>query len=718
MRKQFIFFLILTFSGMLSAQQEKLFTLDELIPGGKQYTTFYPRIPVQFQWNGNSLVAIENDSVWLIENLGRTSRKKWILTFKEIEEGLEQSGEKVRSLTFSSEGSTGVQFHTSDGIGLFDLERKIHQAYFRYPEQSVNHVLSPDHTCLAYTKENNLYVADIQGKEWAVTTEDNEGIVHGQAVHRNEFGITGGIFWSPNGKKMAFYRMDETMVSDCPLVDASARVAEVKKSKYPMAGMTSHVVTIGVFDTITKETIWLKTGKPDDHYLTNIAWSPDGRALYLAELNREQNRMQLNRYDAVTGELDRMLFEERHPKYVEPEQPVRFVRKRDDQFIWQSERNGYNHLYLYDTSGKLLKQLTDGIWEVTEVIGFDEKGENLYFISTRPSPLDRHIYSVTLKSGRITQHTTLPGIHSATLSPSGRYLTDRFSAHDVPGRIDLIDTRSGKSTLLSSAKNSFEGYSMPTVELGTVKAADGVSDLYYRLIKPDGFDTSKKYPVVVYVYGGPHSQMVNNRWRYGSGGWETYMAQKGYIVFVMDNRGTAYRGLDFENVTHRQLGVVEAEDQMKGVEFLRSLPYVDSKRMGIHGWSYGGFMTINMLLRYPGVFSAGVAGGPVIDWKYYEVMYGERYMDTPQENPKGYEESSLLNKADRLQSRLLMIHGDEDPTVVLQHSLQFLKASIGAGTHPDFFLYPGHGHNMTGHDRVHLHEHITRYFEDFLRQDR
>jgi dipeptidyl-peptidase-4 len=237
------------------------------------------------------------------------------------------------------------------------------------------------------------------------------------------------------------------------------------------------------------------------------------------------------------------------------------------------------------------------------------------------------------------------------------------------------------------------------------------------MIKPAGFDAAKKYPVAVYVYGGPHSQMVSNRWRYGSGGWETHMAQKGYIVFVMDNRGTAYRGLDFENVTHRQLGVVEAEDQMKGVAFLQSLPYVDSERMGIHGWSYGGFMTINMLLRYPEVFKVGVAGGPVIDWKYYEVMYGERYMDTPAENPKGYEESSLLNKATQLRSRLLIIHGDEDPTVVMQHSLQFIKASIAAGTHPDLFLYPGHGHNMMGRDRVHLHRHITRYFDDFIPQD-
>ncbi|HOT65620.1 MAG TPA: prolyl oligopeptidase family serine peptidase, partial [Dysgonamonadaceae bacterium] len=371
--------------------------------------------------------------------------------------------------------------------------------------------------------------------------------------------------------------------------------------------------------------------------------------------------------------------------------------------------------YLYDISGKLLKQLTHGEWEVTEVTGFDAKGENLFFESTRPTPMDRHLYAIHLNSGQMQQLTTESGMHSGTISISGKYLIDRFSSSNNPGKIALIDIKNSKTTLLNSAKNPFQDYNIPTVESGTIKAADNETDLYYRLVKPYDFDPSKKYPTIIYVYGGPHSQMVQNRWRYGSGGWEMYMAQRGYLVFVMDNRGTSYRGDEFEKATFRHLGVEEAEDQMKGVEFLKSLPYVDTDRLGIHGWSFGGFMTINMLLRNPDVFKAGVAGGPVIDWKYYEVMYGERYMDTPQENPDGYRESSLLNKADQLKSRLLIIHGDEDPTVVWQNSLQFLKSCIQNGTHPDYFIYPGHEHNMMGHDRVHLHEHITRYFDDFCK---
>ncbi len=669
MQKNILLILLLSFASTICAQQDKQFTLDELIPGGKEFYKYYPRTAEQFYWQGDSLLQINGDSVFYVEKPFSSRNKEFLFSRSTNEERAKQ---------------------------LFDSE-------------------SYNMPFTAFNKENNLFIKDRNGNEIAISDEKEKGIVFGKAVHRDEFGIDRGVFWSPNGKKLAFYRMDETMVTDYPIVDISTRIATEKSIKYPMAGEQSHEVTIGVYDTETEKTIYLKTGEPKDRYFTNVAWSPDGKYIYIAELNREQNHMKLNRYDVFSGELDKTLFEETHPKYVEPQNPVLFVKNNDNQFIWQSQRDGYNHLYLYDTSGKLVKQLTKGDWEVTDILGFDEKGKTLYFVSTNPTPMDRHIYSVDIKSGKMVRHTSASGVHSGMLSKSGRYIIDRYSAHNNPGKIELIDTRKGKTIELASAQNPFEGYNIPTIETGTIKAADNQTDLYYRMIKPANFDSTKKHPVAVYVYGGPHSQMVQNRWQYGLRGWELYMAQKGYIVFVMDNRGTSYRGADFENVIHRQIGVEEAKDQMRGVEFLKSLPYVDADRMGIHGWSYGGFMTITMLLNYPDVFKVGVAGGPVIDWKYYEVMYGERYMDTPQENPDGYKETSLLNKADKLKSRLLIIQGDEDPVVLMQHSLQFLKACIDAGTHPDFFIYPGHEHNMMGIDRVHLHEHITRYFDDFCR---
>ncbi len=710
-----LFMLASFFAVTLTAQQTKEFTLEELIPGGQHFGRFYPRIPTQYQWYGDQLMELRNDSVWIIGDPAKPDKKQLFLTFDKIGAKHESLNKKISHLSFPANGKPTVQVHTWNGLGLFDMEKMELKAFFTFPEKSKNHRLSPDYSYLAYTIDNNLFIRNSNGEEKVITNEKDRGIVCGQSVHRDEFGINNGIFWSPDGKKLAFYRMDETMVTDYPLVDISARVAEPKPIKYPMAGMTSHQVTIGVYDTTTGQTIFLKTGEPDDHYLTNIAWSPDASSVYVAELNRGQDHMKMDRYKAATGNLDQTLFEETDPKYVEPEHPVLFAdNSNGNQFIWQSRRDGYNHLYLYDRSGKLIRQLTHGTWEVTELIGIDKRGEKLYFISTHPTPIERHLYSVELKNGRITRLSSQPGMHSGAISHSGRYLIDRFSAHDNPGVVNLIDTRKGKPILLATANNPFEGIEMPSVESGSIKAADDKTDLYYRLVKPAGFNPSKTYPVAVYVYGGPHSQMVNNRWLYGSGGWETYMAQKGYLVFVMDNRGTSYRGAAFEQVTHRQLGVEESKDQKKGVDFLHSLPYVDKERIGIHGWSYGGFMTINMLLRYPGLFKVGVAGGPVIDWMYYEVMYGERYMDLPAENTEGYLETSLLNKADQLKDRLLIIHGDEDPTVVMQHSLQFLKACIKAGTHPDFFVYPGHGHNMMGRDRVHLHEHITRYFDDFI----
>jgi len=669
MQKNIPFILLLSFASTICAQQDKQFTLDELIPGGKEFYKYYPRTAEQFYWQGDSLLQVNGDSVFYVEKPFSSRNKEFLFSRSADEERVNQ---------------------------LFDSE-------------------SYNMPFTAFNKENNLFIKDKNGNEIAISDEKEKGIVYGKAVHRDEFGIDGGVFWSPNGKKLAFYRMDETMVTDYPIVDVSTRIATEKSIKYPMAGEQSHEVTIGVYDTETEKTNYLKTGEPKDRYFTNVAWSPDGSYIYVAELNREQNHMKLNRYDALSGELDKTLFEETHPKYVEPQNPVLFVKNNDNQFIWQSQRDGYNHLYLYDTSGKLVKQLTKGDWEVTGILGFDEKGKTIYFVSTNPTPMDRHIYSVDLKSGKMERHTSASGVHSGMLSKSGRYIINQYSAHDNPGKIELIDTRNEKTVTLASAKNPFEGYNIPTIETGTIKAADNQTDLHYRMIKPANFDSTKKHPVAVYVYGGPHSQMVQNRWQYGLRGWELYMAQKGYIVFVMDNRGTSYRGADFENVIHRQVGVEEAKDQMRGVEFLKSLPYVDADRMGIHGWSYGGFMTITMLLNYPDVFKVGVAGGPVIDWKYYEVMYGERYMDTLQENPNGYKETSLLNKADKLKSRLLIIQGDEDPVVLMQHSLQFLKACIDAGTHPDFFIYPGHEHNMMGVDRVHLHEHITRYFDDFCR---
>jgi dipeptidyl peptidase IV len=534
------------------------------------------------------------------------------------------------------------------------------------------------------------------------------------------------MFWSPKGSALAFYRMDERMVTAYPLVNIDTRCATPVPHKYPMAGMKSHEVTVGVYQVATGQTVWLETGLPKEKYLTNIAWSPDEKSIYIAELNREQNEMHLVRYSALTGKKEADLFTETDRCYVEPQHPVLFLPNDPDKFIWQSEVDGYNHLYLYDTTGKELRKLTGGEWVVTKVLGFSKDGNKVIFEGTAPHPvspnmqgtgMQRYIWETDLRTNDIMNCLSWKvGVHRWLLSPSGEYAIDQVSSPSTPRDIDLVRVKDAKviSTLLS-APDPFKSYRMPQIKVGYILAADGKTRLNYRLTLPPDLDETKKYPTIVYIYGGPHAQLVTGDWQNGARGWDLYMAQRGYVMFSVDSRGSANRGHAFESVIHRNLGINEMADQVKGVEFLKSLPYVDADRIGVHGWSYGGFMTTNLMLTYPEIFKVGVAGGPVIDWSNYEIMYGERYMDRPQDNPEGYKNANLKLKAGNLKGHLLMIHGDIDPVVVWQHSLGFLKACVEADTYPDYFVYPRHEHNVTGKDRPHLHEKITRYFDDYLK---
>ena len=568
-------------------------------------------------------------------------------------------------------------------------------------------------------KDGNLYV---EGK--LVEKGDGYNIVLGESVHRNEFGIDGGLFWSPKRSRLAFYRMDQSMVVDYPLVNTKAREAEPKPIKYPMAGMKSHEVTVGVWDTKTEKLVYLDTRKDTtvherEMYLTNIAWSPDEKYVFIAKINREQNHMWLEQYDAVSGKLVKVLFEEENPRYVEPCEPMIFTPK-GDQFLWYSMRDGYKHLYLYNLDGKLVKQVTKGEYEVEGFIKFDKKGENIFIYANKDNLAGRDAYRVNLKKGTMEcltmQENGLHGTHSIVLNDNCSTWVDVWSSVDMPIRADLRDLKHKKALYtFYTAENPLKDYAMPGVKLGTIKAADGTTDLYYRLITPPNMEKGKKYPTLVYVYGGPHSQLVTDSWLAGGNLYFMFLAQQGYVVFTVDNRGTDNRGFEFESCTHRHLGEIEMADQMEGVKFLKSLPYVDENRMGVEGWSFGGFMTITMKLAHPEVFKVGCAGGPVIDWKWYEIMYGERYMDMPQENPEGYEANSLLNKAKNLEGRLLVIQGAEDNTVVPQHSTEFIERCINNYKQVDYFMYPHHEHNVLGRERLHLYQKMFDYYETHLK---
>ena len=593
--------------------------------------------------------------------------------------------------------------------------KKLVASYERDTKEEQAFLFSPRADHAAVVKGHNLFVLSPDGSSHQMTTDGSPTIVYGQTVHQNEFGINGGLFWSPDGGQLAFYRMDQSMIAPYPLVHIDARKATEEKLYYPMAGMPSHHVTLGVYDLASGKTVYIKTGEPKEKYLTNIAWAPDGKTIYIAELNRDQNHMELKAYDPKTGDYIKTLFSETNSKYIEPQWPMRFIPGRDREFVWQTRRDGYTHLYHYNVDGKLLGQITRGAWEVTDFLGFADGGKTLVYTSTQLSPIDRVVASVSLDGRKTKLLTPQEGWHVARLSRDGKYLLDTYESLKNPTEQRLVSVSTGKQLAkLYQSKDPEAGFINPEITFGKIKAADEVTDLYYRLLKPTNFDPSKKYPTIVYVYNGPHAQLVQNRFHAGCLGWDLYMATQGYVVFTVDGRGSAHRGADFEQVIHRHLGKNEMADQMKGVDFLKSLPYVDANRIGVAGWSYGGFMTTNLMLTYPEVFKVGVAGGAVTDWARYEVMYGERYMDSPQDNPEGYKETNLSLRAKDLKGRLMLIHGTIDPTVVWQHTQLFVEACVKAGTYPDYMIYPEHRHNVMGVDRVHLNYTMARYFFDHL----
>ena len=607
-----------------------------------------------------------------------------------------------------------ILIHNSNYFVVIDLRQKQIIYRIELPENAENPVFNASGKLVAFTVGDDLFAAFPDGKTIRLTNDGSNGIVNGKSVHRNEFCIESGIFVSPNGNFIAFYRKDESMVHDYPLVNYMARQAEYTSIKYPMAGLTSEQVKLGIFNVKSGNTVFMNTGEPQDRYLTNVVWSPDEKVVYIAELNREQNHLQLNVYDALSGEKQKTVFEEKDEKYVEPLHPVLFSKINNNEFYRQSRRDGWNHVYKYNTDGRLIQQVTSGEWEVTAVLGFDAEEKYLFVEATKESPLENHIYRIEIKTGKTDKLTVEEGVHSGLLSPGGSFVIDRWSGTNIPNNIDMIVTDNRKNRNLLSAKNPFENHLSGENRLVPVLSADGKTELTGRLILPVDFDPSKKYPVIVYVYGGPHIQTVTKRWQNQARLWQYYMAQQGYISFTMDNRGTPNRGRDFEQFTHLKLGVLETEDQMEGIAYLKSLPYVDAGRIGVHGWSYGGFMTLNLMLRHPDVFKVGVAGGPVVDWSMYEVMYGERYMGTPQENSAGYRETNMLNHVSNLQGKLMLIHGMQDDVVVMQHSIKFLNKCIEQGKQVDFFVYPTHQHNVQGSDQLHLIEKISRYFFDNL----
>jgi dipeptidyl-peptidase-4 len=760
MKNKFLFLFILAASTLFA--QEKMLTLDNVVFAGRDGITAQRLSQLNWIMSTNEYYYIDKSGA--VETLMRAKpsdkgAEKKVIDLKELTD-------LVRGLTLTGEGglktfpmitwrnTSSFTFQGETHIFTYDAGTKKLTAdakkVFTTTGENFD-VSSAGHT--AYTEGNNLRVLHARvdrstldlvtfgdgQKVLNVSDEKNENIVFGKSVHREEFGITKGTFWSPSGNLLAFYRMDQTMVTDYPILDLSVQPAKTTLIKYPMAGATSHQVTVGVFNVVTEKIVYLKTEGPVDQYLTSVTWSPDNKFIYIAVLNRDQNHLWLNRYNAETGAFEKTLFEETDQKYVHPMHAMLFVPGHPDQFVWQRElvsaenEYGVNGIYLYNTDGKMLQQLSRTAPEkgceecmqsvhVTDIYGFDPKGTVIYYQGAPLNSCDRLIYTCDLKKGVSSIYSNTSGTHAAVFSADKKYYIDTYSSVDVPGIQSVYEsaTRKQVKILLTSPNplvniapnirldmNYFKGSNR--IKLFTIKAADGVTDLWCRMILPSNFDSTKVYPSMTYLYNGPNVQLITNSWMGGADFFSYYMSQQGFVVFTVDGRGSDNRGMKFEQATFRNLGKEEVADQEKGAQYLKSLKYVDPKRNAVFGWSFGGFVTTSLMVKKPDLYKCGVAGGPVIDWSYYEVMYTERYMDTPQTNPDGYKESNLINYAGNLKGKLLQIHGTVDDVVVWQHSLLFQKACVDKKTQCDYYVYPGHPHNVRGKDRVHLYTKVSEY---------
>jgi dipeptidyl-peptidase 4 len=716
MKRSLYLLSLLVFTVLFSyAQGDKKLSMEDISTNYTMYpfyTQAYNEMQ-QLQWRStlDEYTFIKDDELF---RGGVNKNDKVLFDLKELNKWLEKFGfESVKRFPRISWTSPDVfRFNHKGQILLCDIKKKSIEIGNCCNANTANMDIHEETLNIAFTRDNNLFISINPEGSIPITEDEDENIVYGQAVHRREFGITKGTFWSPRGNYMAFYRKDESMVTDYPLMDINERVAENKPIKYPMAGMASHHVTLGIYDLKKKKSLFLETGEPLEQYLTNISWSPDEKYIFIAVLNRDQNHMKLNKYDVSSGKLVHTLFEEKHPKYVEPQNPMIFLKNDPEKFIWFSKRNGYQHMYLYSLDGALIEKLNEANSDLISFVGFDDSGNKVIYIAVEEgNPLDQHIYSLDLGNMEVQKLSSVPGVHDAILAHNGRYLLDVFSNAKTPRQIDLIAMDGSLIKTIYKGADPYEEYAMGDIQIQSLQADDG-TELFCRITKPPDFDPEKKYPVIVYVYGGPHAQMITNSWRYGERLWSEYMAHQGYIMFTLDNRGSANRGLSFEQAIFRNMGTVEVDDQLKGIEYLRSLPYVDTARIGVHGWSYGGYMTISLMLKNPEVYKVGVSGAPVTDWKYYEIMYGERYMDAPDNNTQGYKEASCLTHVENLKGKLLIIHGTSDDTVVWQHSLKFIDACIKLNKQLDYFVYPHEKHSVNS--RLHLNTKISHYFMDNL----
>jgi dipeptidyl-peptidase 4 len=725
--KLFLLIILIAQSTTTLTAQKKNITLEDIWAKG----TFRSQSVQQINWmkDGAFYTALEGDKI--VKH--QVSDGAAVETLFDVASSVENLGKKIaiedyalsadeQKILISTESEPIYRRSSREDNYVYDLKTKKLVQLSKGGKQMFA-TFSPDGLKVAFVRTNNLYMVDLATMtEKQITTDGKwNHIINGACdwVYEEEFSFARAFQWSPDSKKIAFISFDETKVPEYNMQMWGKLYPTDYKYKYPKAGEANSIVTVSIFHLTDSKMAKVDIGKETDQYIPRIRWTNDANTLSLNRLNRLQNRMEILHADAGTGKTDVILTEE-SKTYVDVENFADDIYYLSDNksFVMSSEKDGFKHLYLYEITGKLIRQITTGNWEVADFYGIDEKSKTLYFTSTEMSNTERQLFSISLDGKLKKQLTSEKGMNSANFSKDFKYYILQNTSSSSPLKVSLHKAPTGQLVKVleenTALRKKLEEYNIAPKEFMTIKTSENI-ELNAWMIKPTDFDPKKKYPVFMFLYGGPGSQQVLNQFDGANFMWFQHLAQKGYIVACVDNRGTGGKGADFKKCTYLNLGKLEVKDQIEAAKYWGSLPYVDKARIGIFGWSYGGYMSSNCLFQGADYFKTAIAVAPVTNWRFYDTIYTERFLRTPQENAAGYDENSPVTYAKNLKGNFLLVHGTGDDNVHFQNSISLEDALIKANKQFQSFYYPNRNHGIYGGvTRLHLYTMMTNFLEKNL----